>query len=495
MSQETTDDFALLRVVVVDLKVSMTNATCIRTTSIRRTLASITRKHLPTAQPANISLNQLPRDTSHHRLSDIDPHSIQPPYYSIPMSDNAPNKLAPEKNNIPTRSFYQRQLPESCLSFTSERGKALFRSALADGHLESFFPLASQLVTQHEPSFCGLATLCTILNALGVDPKRVWKHPWRWYEQDMLDCCRPLDSIRKNGITLAEFNCLALCNGLALTTRSPSPSPPEDEPLLYRNGLEEFRSQVARVTALSSAFLVVSFCRSSLGQTGTGHFSPVAGYSPEEDRVLVLDVARFKYPSYWVGLEDLYKSMIPVDPASQRPRGYTILSYSPFLEKSNCLTCNPDPPSITRINLNKSSWAILSNEMSPILESVKLEPLPTAVRKLHDYISTNLAKIPTPIEVRPGLESQATSLLEQVSCCTSLVVNDGDDQPDQPLSPLLIIFALAVMPPQPHPDPKLVFLELELAYLRSQLSALGECCTLESGHAHPQEHRCECKKS
>ncbi|KNZ60173.1 hypothetical protein VP01_15g7 [Puccinia sorghi] len=332
-----------------DLKVSMTRATCISTTSIRRTLANIKRKHLPTAQSTNINLNQLPRDTSHHRQSDIDPHSILSPYYSIPMSDNAPSKLAPEKNNVPARSFYQRQLPESCLSFTSERGKALFRSALADGHLESFFPLASQLVTQHEPSFCGLATLCTVLNALGVDPKRVWKHPWR--------------------------------------------------------------------------------------------------------------------------------------------------CYSPFLDKANCLTCNPDPPSITRVNLNKSSWAILSHEMSPILESVKLEPLPTAVRKMHDYISTNLAKIPTPIEVRPGLESKATNLFEQVSCCTSLVVNGGDHQPDQPLIPLLTIFALAVLPPQPHPDPKLMFLEPELAYLRSQLNALGECCSLESDHTHPPEHRCECKKS
>ncbi|KAA1088411.1 hypothetical protein PGT21_006108 [Puccinia graminis f. sp. tritici] len=125
----------------------------------------------------------------------------------------------------------------------------------------------------------------------------------------------------------------------------------------YQKGLQESRSQVATTTALSSAFLVVSFCRASLGQTGTGHFSPVAGYSAEEDRVLVLDVARFK--SY-----------------------YTILSYSPFLEKSNsgvhdsvfrfshpaavsrarrnrflreaimnptnCLSCNPNPPSIIR---------------------------------------------------------------------------------------------------------------------------------------------------
>ncbi|KNE96553.1 hypothetical protein PSTG_10112 [Puccinia striiformis f. sp. tritici PST-78] len=415
------------------------------------------------------------------------------PTYPASMAEKINKPVQPQKADTnPTGSFYQRQLPESCLSFTSDRGKALFRSALADGHLESFFPLASQLVTQHEPSFCGLATLCTVLNALGVDPKRVWKHPWRWFEQDMLDCCRPLQSIRKNGITLAEFNCLARCNGLALSSRSPPISgSPEDDPTGYQEGLQEFRSQVAKITALSSAFLVVSFCRASLGQTGTGHFSPVAGYSPEQDKVLVLDVARFKYPSYWVGLEDLYKSMIPLDPASQRPRGYSILSYSPFLEKTNCLTCNPNPPSTTRINLNKSSWAILSRELNPILESIKGEPLQIAIGKLQDYIST---KLPNPIEVRPGLESEAESLFTQISSSTHLLIDDSSTTKHH--NPILIIFALAVLPSHPS-TLDLKFIEPELAYLRSQLTALGECCSLEQtdDHEHPQEHRCECKTS
>ncbi|KAA1088375.1 hypothetical protein PGT21_004160 [Puccinia graminis f. sp. tritici] len=477
----------------------------IRTTTKLKTKESIifssysTSNYLPTDRP-NL---RLAKDIYHQHPISIKPtdkpqllKDLRHNYpsagqaHSSPMSDHQSNKLEAEKSN-PARSFYQRQLPESCLSFTSDRGKALFRSALADGHLESFFPLASQLVTQHEPSFCGLATLCTVLNALGVDPKRVWKHPWRWFEQDMLDCCRPLESIRKNGITLAEFNCLARCNGLALTSRSPPIGPPEDDPIGYQKGLQEFRSHVATTTALSSAFLVVSFCRASLGQTGTGHFSPVAGYSAEEDRVLVLDVARFKYPSYWVGLEDLYKSMIPVDPASQRPRGYTILSYSPFLEKTNCLTCNPNPPSITRINLNKSSWAILSRELGPIIESVKLEPLPIAIRKIHDYISTGLAKIPNPIEIRSGLESEAQNLFSQISSSIHLLV---DDKQTDETPPILIIFALAVLPSHPHAL-DLKFLEPELAYLRSQLNALGECCSLENDHEHPQEHRCQCKTS
>lgn len=56
--------------------------------------------------------------------------------------------------------------------------------------------------------------------------------------------------------------------------------------------------------------------RKSLGQTGDGHFSPVGGFNEAEDKVLILDVARFKYPSYWISIEDAYDSMIPLDKVS-----------------------------------------------------------------------------------------------------------------------------------------------------------------------------------
>lgn len=58
-----------------------------------------------------------------------------------------------------------------------------------------------------------------ILNAAKVDPGKVWRQPWRWFTQEMLDCCRPLDAVQKEGITLAEFTCLARCNGLDAETR------------------------------------------------------------------------------------------------------------------------------------------------------------------------------------------------------------------------------------------------------------------------------------
>ena len=45
-----------------------------------------------------------------------------------------------------------------------------------------------------------------------VDPQRVWKSPWRWYAEELLECCAPLTVIKETGITLTDFECLAKCN-------------------------------------------------------------------------------------------------------------------------------------------------------------------------------------------------------------------------------------------------------------------------------------------
>ena len=57
------------------------------------------------------------------------------------------------------------------------------------GHMEVYYGLASQFHTQNGPTFCGPSTLVMVLNTLEVDPKRVWKGVWRWYHEQMLDCC------------------------------------------------------------------------------------------------------------------------------------------------------------------------------------------------------------------------------------------------------------------------------------------------------------------
>ena len=58
--------------------------------------------------------------------------------------------------------------------------------------------------TQDEPAFCGLASLAMVLNALAVDPRRPWKGPWRWFHEQMLDCCRPLSEVIQTGVILDQ---------------------------------------------------------------------------------------------------------------------------------------------------------------------------------------------------------------------------------------------------------------------------------------------------
>jgi hypothetical protein len=61
--------------------------------------------------------------------------------------------------------------------------------------------------------------------------------------------------------------------------------------------------------------------RGVLNQTGTGQFSPLGGYDAKQDMVLIMDVARFKYPPHWVPLPLLHQALQAVDPDSGKPRG------------------------------------------------------------------------------------------------------------------------------------------------------------------------------
>eukprot|EP00980_Cylindrotheca_fusiformis_P010145 scaffold2253_cov119-Cylindrotheca_fusiformis.AAC.20 len=222
-------------------------------------------------------------------------------------------------------SFYQRQLPDTCTAFSSPEGKQIFASALANNGLKSFYSLIQQFSTQTEPAYCGLTTLALVLNALSVDPLVNWKGPWRWFSEEMLNCCVALEDVKKSGITLQDFSCLARCQGLTVDVRYA-----DDQ------GLAQFRQAVADAcletpptTVLDEKVLVVSYSRKVLSQTGSGHFSPIAAYDPVSDQVLILDTARFKYGAHWTKLELLYDAMKPVDVATGKSRGYTLLSFKP----------------------------------------------------------------------------------------------------------------------------------------------------------------------
>lgn len=182
------------------------------------------------------------------------------------------------------------------------------------------------------------------MNALAVDPRQNWKGPWRWYEEQMLNCCLDLEDVKSTGITLRDFRCLAHCQGLSI-----------DLNYCDISSLEDFRSAVKRACLSDEnasniddnqadnpqcdeplrEALVVSYSRKVLGQTGTGHFSPVAAYDPASDTVLILDTARFKYGAHWAKLPLVYEAMKPLDPDTGRSRGYALLGFNPVIKTMN----------------------------------------------------------------------------------------------------------------------------------------------------------------
>jgi len=243
----------------------------------------------------------------------------------IPLSSNNINNDAAA--HPPKWSFHKRVLPSTLTGLSSPEGRSRFTQSLCTGYAESYLPLSEQFLTQSDPAFCGLTTLVMILNALSIDPNVRWKGGWRWYGHEIMlgsGCCLNMEKVAKEGITLNQFAAVGKCHGADVTVKRPG-----DE---CNNSLETFRANIIQSVQnpLPSAsddcgFVITSFDRSALGQTGGGHFSPVAAYHPDSDSVLILDVARFKYSPYWVNVSDLYNSMTTTDEATGQTRGWALI--------------------------------------------------------------------------------------------------------------------------------------------------------------------------
>ena len=262
-----------------------------------------------------------------------------------------------------TRTFHKRPLPESLISLSSKNGKEIFREALAGGGMESYFSLAEQFVTQSEPSYCALSSLAMVLNALNFDPKKVWKGAWRWVSEETLQCetqiCgHSLEKVRRDGMDFDEFESLARCHGIRIKAQK---NYSKNHTEICSRDITQFRSYVEAVCSSdrSESFMVANFSRKVLGQTGCGHFSPIGGYHKEKDLVLIMDVARFKYPPFWVPLDVLWASMAVDDEKTKSPRGYFILStWNSMAAIDVCSTISKtivkDADSISNISINET---------------------------------------------------------------------------------------------------------------------------------------------
>ena len=185
------------------------------------------------------------------------------------------------------------------ISFDSKCGMAILENNLNVNALK----LISHFITQKKNTYCGIASIVMVLNSTNIEaPVDTSHNPYRYFTQDNIFNSKvneiiSEEELNKNGINLLQLSkILEIFN---LKTK-----------IYYSNfiNLNEFR-ELLKDAILNEKFIIVNFLRSALFQDGGGHHSPVADYDIDTDRFLILDVARYKYRSFWVKSEDLWNAV------------------------------------------------------------------------------------------------------------------------------------------------------------------------------------------
>lgn len=206
-------------------------------------------------------------------------------------------------------------LPPNLISLSSSEGRQLLFQAETTA---AYFPLTEQFVTQRNQSFCGVASLVMVLNALQVPaPSSPDLAPFSEFDQNNIfnektEAAVPRIVIERQGMTLDQLGALAQASGLKAVVHHASDT-----------NLEAFRREVLVRLGSADHYVLVNFLRSAIGEKTYGHISPLAAYEAQSDRFLLLDVSRYKYPPVWVSAKDLFAAMNTPDPVNQnRSRGF-----------------------------------------------------------------------------------------------------------------------------------------------------------------------------
>ena len=220
--------------------------------------------------------------------------------------------------------------------FTSAKGQYLLKDNLEKQRKKkdasNTLNLLSHFTTQKTTTYCGVASLVMVLNSSNLPkPEDPLHEPYHYFTQDnffneKVKAIIPAEGengVEKNGITLDELARIAN-EGFNLNAKAFHAdyfySADKSEPL------KKFRKKL-RYAISNNQFVIVNFLRNEISKDmGFGHHSPLAAYDKDSDRFLLLDVARYKYPSYWVETKDLWKAINTKDDTSKLMRGILVMT-------------------------------------------------------------------------------------------------------------------------------------------------------------------------
>lgn len=200
----------------------------------------------------------------------------------------------------------------------TEAGKAMRARIPADA---DYWQLSPAFTVQQTQSYCSVASAVTVLNAMPVrkpvDPAYA---PYAYFTQsnfftpEVIKLISP-QTVLSQGMTREEMAATLAQHGVK--AKSIAGDTLNDDSL---------RTLLQQALGEDGQFVLANYFRANLGQVGGGHWSALAAYDAQSDRVLILDVAKYKYAPVWVGIHTLRQAMDTLDTASNKARGLVIVS-------------------------------------------------------------------------------------------------------------------------------------------------------------------------
>ncbi|KAF5951262.1 hypothetical protein HYC85_009206 [Camellia sinensis] len=94
---------------------------------------------------------------------------------------------------------------------------------------------------------------------------------------------------------------------------------------VQHSSLEQFTNCVIQTTSTEELYMILSYSRKTVNQTGDGHFSPMAAYHKGGNMLLILDVACYKYPFHWLPRMTVWDAMNKIDKETDETRGFMMV--------------------------------------------------------------------------------------------------------------------------------------------------------------------------
>jgi Phytochelatin synthase len=187
-----------------------------------------------------------------------------------------------------------------------------------------YFLLQRGFDAQINQAYCAVASAAAVMNSfldtlsLAVDP--VYDpYPYSTQRGLMSNSCVDRRVIHSNdtydglrhapgGLSLLQTKMMLECHlpdGWSATEYHVDPNV---------SNVREVRRHFQEALQNPSKRIIANFDRQELGQEGGGHFSPLGSYSRDDDSFLVLDVAKYKNPPFWVTARVLFAALATKDP-------------------------------------------------------------------------------------------------------------------------------------------------------------------------------------